>query len=306
MKFIALSAATLALTASALAAALAEPVDPAQAIAQRFSEASDPKPASIPARPSLDYEMDMLRRARAEELERQKQGAQKVLTKVAEPAPSVAQAPVAPAAPPTPAAKPQQAPAAKVVETAVSPTPGPPPAPASDTKAGAETAGSGDSRVTVLLVLGTDGKDAAFAPKPDPIICLDQRCWVSNGLEAPARPLPRSEAIALKSSAGATSDSCNSKSACVFRDIAVSPDAQIQVVELGESRGVTSNPYSIAADASCRKDDGALVCDNALVTHEFRIWVVPEPTAQAIGAGALEDAVAEGLPADDAQPANDK
>jgi hypothetical protein len=128
MKFIALSAATLALTASALAAALAEPADPAQAIAQRFSEASDPKPASIPARPSLDYEMDMLRRARAEELERQKQDAQKVLTKVAEPAPFVAQAPVAPAAPPTPAAKPQHAPAAKVVETAVSPTPGPPPA----------------------------------------------------------------------------------------------------------------------------------------------------------------------------------
>jgi hypothetical protein len=145
-----------------------------------------------------------------------------------------------------------------------------------------------------------------LAPKPDPIICLDQRCWISNGLEAPAHPLPRSEAIALKSSAGTTSDSCNGKSACVFRDIAVPPDAQIQVVELGESRGVTSNPYSIAIDASCRKDDGALVCDNALVTHDFRIWAVPEPTAQSIGAEALEDAVAAGLPNEDAQPANDK
>jgi hypothetical protein len=305
--------ATLALVVSALSA-LAEPVDPAQAIAQKFSEANDPKPAAKPERPSLDYEMDMLRRARAEELERENQDAQRPLTKIAQPAPSVAQAAVAPPAPPTPEATgrttqqaaPSPVSVAKPVETAVNPTSVPPPPPSSDTRAGGESGGSGDLRATVLLVLGTDGNDAGFAPKPDPIICLDQRCWVSNGLEAQARPLPRSEAIALKSSAGATSDSCSGKSACVFRDIAISSDAQIQVVELGDSRGVTSNPYSIAADASCRKDDGALVCDNALVTHEFRIWVVPEPMAQSIGAAVLEDAVAEGLPNDDAQPANDK
>jgi hypothetical protein len=310
-----ISVAALALMASALST-LAEPVDPAQAIAQKFSEASDPKPAAKPERPSLDYEMDMLRRARAEELERENQDAQRPLTKIAQPAPAVAQAPVSPINLPPPGATttghttqpaaPQPTLAAKPVETAVNPMSAPPPAPPSDTKAGGESGGSGDLRVTVLLVLGTDVNEAALAPKPDPIICLDQRCWISNGLEAPARPLPRSEAVALKSSAGATSDSCSGKSACVFRDVAISSDAQIQVVELGDSRGVASNPYSIAADASCRKDDGALVCDNALVTHEFRIWIVPEPTAQTIGAAALEDAVAEGLPSEDAPPANDK
>jgi len=60
--------ATLALMGSALPVP-AEPIDPAQAIAQKFSEASDPKPAPKPAltteRPDLDYELDMLSRARA-------------------------------------------------------------------------------------------------------------------------------------------------------------------------------------------------------------------------------------------------
>src|SRR4029078_3177926 len=66
--------ATLALMGSALPVP-AEAIDPAQAIAEKFSEGSDPKPAQKPAltteRPDLDYELDMLSRARAEELERQ-------------------------------------------------------------------------------------------------------------------------------------------------------------------------------------------------------------------------------------------
>lgn len=76
----------------------------AQAIAQKFSEADKPKSAE---RPSLDYEMDMLRRARAEEAEREKHA-----KPIAATAPAVAPAPSSPAAQPaaaTTAASPSQA-----------------------------------------------------------------------------------------------------------------------------------------------------------------------------------------------------
>jgi hypothetical protein len=322
--------ATLALMASALPV-LAEPIDPAQVIAQKFSEASDPKPVPKPAltpdRPDLDYELDMLSRARAEELERQ--SAEEMLVKVAAPV-ATSPAITAPAAPTmidktpvaAPSAEPAPAPApaapariaepvapeppavAKPAPTVASPPAAPPPAAASDD---VDTQSKVQPRVTVLLVLDSDGNDAASVVKPDPIICFDQRCWISNGLEAPARPMPRSEALALKSTNTATSDSCSGKSACAFRNIALGPGTQIQVVEVGESRGVADGSYTVAADTSCRKDDGDLVCDNALVTHGYRIWLVPEPTAQAVGPAGLEDAVAEGLPDDDdAQPDDGK
>ncbi len=289
---------------------MADPVDPAQVIAQKFYEASEPKPQAKPDRPDLDYEMDMLREARAEELERRKADAQMMLTKVVQPAPTVTpQAAVAPTpAPPAVSAsaartkEPAVAPAAataKPLQTAIAQAKEPPPL------ASAPNAANG-ARATVLLVLDSDDNAGAARLKPDPIICFEQQCWLSNGLEAPAKPMPRSEAVALKSTDSATSDSCSGKSGCAFRDIALSPNAQIQVVEVGESRGVADGAYTVAADKTCRKHDDDLVCNNALVTHAFRLWVVPEATAQAIGPSGLEDAVAEGLPDDGEDSTNDK
>jgi hypothetical protein len=388
-----LPVAMLMLAASCCAIAAAE-IDPAQAIAQKFSEASDQKPDAKPAppaapvadapaatkpaapatttttpvaapvpaptkpapvttaeRPSLDYEMDMLRRARAEELERESQDAaaakkaedakkaevkkaedaQKAMQTVAAPtppavpvaapsapapvalpsvaAPLTAAVPVSPPPVPPAIAPPPVAPATQSAEAVASP---PPPPPSQSTPAAlpvAELPGiaapdtSNAPHATILLVLDTDDGGPA---KPDPIICLADRCWISNGIEAAAKPMPRSEAVAMKSTDSPDMDSCSGKSACVFRDIAIVPDAQIQVVELGDSHGAGSGAFTVMADASCRKDDGALVCDNALVTHDFRIWMVPEATAQAIGAEGLEDAVAAGLPNDGVEPANDK
>jgi len=343
-------------------AAIADPIDPAQAIAQKFFEADQPRapqpskapvakakptpartaidrtalpssppaqpvPATAPAeiakaapkpeRPGADYETDMLRRARVEDAERHKSSREQAITERAsapvtspssppDPLPIAAIARPAPAAIPQPAAElqpgpllepePQRAwePAARntmrpepVLPTAVAQAAAsvePAPAPAA-------------TRATILLVLDPDGAPANV--KPDPIICFDQQCWISNGLDDPAKPLPRSEAIALKTTDTPTGDSCSGKSACAFRNVAFEPGSQIQVVEVGESRGVAEGAYTVAADATCRKSDGDLTCDNALVTHAFRIWVVPEATAQAAGASTLEDAVADGLQDDD-------
>lgn len=299
---IVISAVLTVLAASPVCSA--EPIDPAQAIAQKFYEADQPAPRPLPKpqpshaakpdpdSPGLDYEMDMLRRARAEEAERQNEVAAPTPIAVARPAPAATPQPVAESLPapslePAPrAAEPiahAQPPIAEPRRTADAQSP----------QTDANPSASGP-RVTVLLVLDPDDSEQAHV-KPDPIICFDQQCWISNGLDAPAKPMPRSEAVALKTTESPTGDSCSGKSACAFRNVAFHPDSQIQVVEVGESRGVADGAYTVAADTTCRKLDGDLTCDNALVTHAFRIWVVPETTAQAVGPSTLEDAVADGL-----------
>jgi hypothetical protein len=291
---------------TAPSASSAEPVDPAQAIAQKFLDADRPAQPPPKARPKpklpsavqsqtgapgLDYETDMLQRARAEDVERRRNIATTEPLVVAEPAPALAPPPVAEPPPmqlrePDPVAEPLTAvppPAAKLRRTAEA-------QPAQADNAVAPS----DTRATVLLVLDPDDTDQAHV-KPDPIICFDQQCWISNGLDAPAKPMPRSQAIALKTTETPTGDSCSGKSGCAFRNVAFRPDTQIQVVEVGESRGVSGGAYTVAADTTCRKVDGNLMCDNALVTHAFRMWIVPEQTARQVGDSVLEDAVADGL-----------
>ena len=177
-----ISLATMAFITSA-PVAHADPVDPAQAIAQKFSEASDgkqPAPAATPQKPSddADYEADMLQRARAEELDRQKQDAQQIAVKPVAPVSPPAALPATQIPPPAPtiAALPEK----PAPEPANSPAPSPRPA---------------ATPATVLLVLDTGGTALGF--KPDPIICIDDRCWLSNGIGAPALAMPRTQAVAL-------------------------------------------------------------------------------------------------------------
>jgi hypothetical protein len=285
-------------------ACLSEPIDPAQAIAQKFYEADQPaSPQSLPKPkpphvakpdpdgPGLDYEMDMLSRARAEEAERQRDIAAAAAITTVQPAPTPAPQPVAE---PLPGPSPEPQPRATEPPQLLTPIAQPrrmADAPSAQTDPVVPPTGP---RVTVLLVLDPEDTDQAHV-KPDPIICFDQQCWISNGLDAPAKPMPRSQAVALKTTETTTGDSCSGKSACAFRNVAFHPDSQIQVVEVGESRGVTGDAYTVAADTTCRKLDGDLTCDNALVTHAFRMWIVPETTAQAVGPSTLEDAVADGL-----------
>jgi hypothetical protein len=157
----------------------------------------------------------------------------------------------------------------------------------------------------VLLVLDPEGSQAGF--KPDPIICIDNRCWLSNGISAPALAMPRNKAVALPTTKDVTSDSCSGKSGCVYRGVAVDPTLRIDVIEVGEGGGASAGAYTISADRSCRKDGSSLVCDNGLATQNFRIWVVPETTAEQAGTSGLENAVAEGLPDPDVPSSqNDK
>jgi hypothetical protein len=290
----ALSASTIAVITSVIVAH-AEPVDPAQAIAQKFSEASDekkPAPAVVREKPGTDadYETDMLQRARAEELDRQKEDAQRTAIKPAIPV----EPPVALPAPQSPTRAPAQTVAALPPKPAPEPVNAPAPSPAPGPAA----------QATVLLVLDTGG--TALGYKPDPIICIDEKCWLSNGIGAPALAMPRTQAVALPTTDDVTADSCSGKSACVYRGVSIAPDARIDVIQVGEGHGASAGAYTVATDESCRKDHNDLLCDNGLATQNFRIWVVPEAIAESAGNATLEDAVADGLPDTDTEPSNDK
>ena len=356
---------TLLLVVAAIATPLpcmaAPQTNAAQAIAQKFSEADAPQTAApqskktAPAtpkaaeRPSLDYEMDMLRRARAEELEREQSAMTSAPSAVAKSESSpeqpktsqptavpssseVSKLSTAPAIEPTHAQEnggsPRVATDPKLAQsgnaeapeksvpadaTAAAPTvatakpdddvkPAALPQSVAEPKAPSASDTSGQ-RITVLLALATDANAVA---RPDPILCVRDTCWLSNGLENPAKPMPRSMAMALASTESASADSCHGKSACAYRNVAVPDDGVLEIIQIGSPTPSSGGGFSIVPDSSCRIDQGDFVCDNGLETRDFRIWTVPEAAAKSAGPAALEDAIDNDLEAGNAQSTNDK
>ncbi|MFT3733254.1 MAG: hypothetical protein QM780_17855 [Hyphomicrobium sp.] len=295
MKITALLVAIAATSVCALTAH-AETVDPAQAIAQKFSEASEEQPKS-PQRtfdkPGSEYEEDMLQQARIEEFERQQQEARDT------PKPSSAAPTAVPAVPAAIVAPPAPAPAPKLAALPPKPVPEPP-------RIVAEAPSLTPTSATVLLVLDPYGTGLDI--KPDPIICIDNNCWLSSGMTSPSRQMPRNQAVALESTDDQTGESCAGKSGCVYRNVTIDPASRIDVIEVGEGGGASVGAYTVGPDKSCRTEGNALLCNNGVATQNFRIWIVPEATAAAAGAASLENAVAEGLPPPetDTTSANDK
>lgn len=305
------------------------------------SGAATPK-ISNSERPPIDYEMDMLRRARAEQADRK--AAEKAVTPAPAPAKIVVHPPVvepkpvaevkseavppplaAPAAAPskpTEAEKivtPAQAPPASKVEpqklveaptapktTAAAPSTATPAA-ATATVVAAPAAGP-TAQASVLLAIETGGASSksSDATTFDPIICVADACFLSAGLTADALKLSKVDALKLKSSNDASPDACRGKVACVFRNVALPKDALIQVVELGSATADPARTYAAEPDTSCKSSEGALACDNPIATADFRIWIVPEATAKTAGVDAIEDAVAESLPHRDIARDTDK
>lgn len=206
----------------------------------------------------------------------------------------------APAPTPPPAALPTPPPAQMAAPTPATATANTEPArPSSPPVAGRETSGA---RATVLVVL-----DDGTTTSPDPILCLGETCAISAGLSAPARMLPRADALALKTTRDATIDPCFGKTACAFRDVPVTADAILQIIFIGS--GKTPNPgdgFSVAVDATCKLNAGNVECGHPLETSEFIAWIVPEAIAKQAGAPALEAAIADGLPSSELAQTTDK
>jgi hypothetical protein len=303
--------------------AYAAPVDPAQAIAQKFSEASEEKkpPARPQAQRSFDrpgesYEQEMLTRAREEARERQalSNAAEIMRSTAAAPSPKTSPALAsAAAAPPAgidqpkriaqpvapheeirseSAAAPEKL-AALPPKTSVAPPEGPRAIPVMER-----------APATILLVMDIAGN--AVASKPDPIICVENRCWISSGMVAPALGMTRSQAGELKTTAAVSPIGCSGKSGCVFRNVLVDPSKRIEVLTITGDGSRSLGAYTLAPDDSCRGDGNTLSCANGVTTQNYHIWIVPEAIASEAGAARLESAVAEGLPETDSVSANDK
>lgn len=351
---------TVALTTAFLAvvhpvfsapATAAEPPSAAQVIAQKFAENPAekiaPKPqvapkqpvaktpvvapfakskavaetAATPQRPPLDYEMDMLRRARAEHAELEKAApvtvapaVQKVVAPVTPPPTESATTPpsaaavipvIAPAVTPAPVpqklveAPAQTAPSPKPdVAKAETPTPAAPPA--------AEAAPT--QPATILLSIELDSASSAgnTGQSHDPIICFAETCFVSAGLSADAVKISKGDALKLKSTTEISRESCKGKIACAYRNVALQKGALLQLIELGSASNDPSRTYLTEPDASCKAAAGVLTCNNPIATPDFKVWVVPEATAKTAGTTAIEDAIAENLPHQDVARGSDK
>lgn len=336
-----LTAAALAL-AACVAPGRAEPSAAAQSIADKFSQADAPKSTpESPTRPSVEYEMDMLKRARAEAQDAkapksdQPAPAPTPAAAKSTPAPATAAAAsdtkpagptaaplptppptaaVAPTATPppvtsqpvaTPAAAPPPTPAAPSQSAAKEPTPAAvPPAASPPPKAPTTTAAqSGQTRATVLVVLEPNDVKST----PDPIICLGDTCAVSTGLTTPARIITRAEALALKTTASETDDTCFGKGACAYRGVPIGKDTILQVLSAGAaSPPPPGDGFTANLDDTCKLDERDLICSHPLATLHYTAWIVPEDLAEKAGPAALEDAIADGLPFDDEFQSADK
>lgn len=336
----------LGLSTMAYAGATA-PADPAQALAETFAHEGEAKPAptvlpktakaakdskasAAPAaiaktaeiepapvpptsRPSLDYEIDMLRRARAEAAElKLPASAQPALVKpVAQKTPddaigvaSPAAAGIAPAAPvsptqavtppsvtpPTPAASP-----VKVEAKAVAPAATAAPVIAPDNA----------PHATLLVVLDPP-KAAKPSTPPDPILCFGDNCFMSLGFESGAMAIKKADALKLKTTEEAKAGMCMSKSACVYRDVPIAQGAQAEIIDLANRDAATSGANDIVIDGTCAVEDGELGCDKPISSIDHRIWVVPEAVARTAGANVLDQAIADGLLEQDQAAATDK
>ncbi len=192
-----------------------------------------------------------------------------------------------PAALPAPSAPPTVQPAAAPAPTAAQPP----------------VAGRAPSGVRAAILVVLEGGTGT----PDPILCVGETCAISAGLSTPARMLPRAEALALKSTRDATVDPCFGKVGCAFRDVPVTADSLLQIVLIGS--GDMPKPgdgFSIALDATCKRNAGQIECGRPLETTDFVAWIIPEAIAKEAGAAALEAAIAEGLPSSEIAQTVDK
>lgn len=148
---------------------------------------------------------------------------------------------------------------------------------------------------SVLVVLETELSGMVLV---DPVLCFGTNCFVSSGLTAAATPHTRDALFALQTTRGVTSDSCRQKSACAFRNVTWTDGDQFEIIDLASTdKKRLGTAVTAVPDTSCRATAGNLACANPVATADFDAWVVPETTATNAGAAALEEVIADDLPA---------
>lgn len=134
-------------------------------------------------------------------------------------------------------------------------------------------------------------------PTADPVVCVDDNCYVSNGAEATASLMRNRRALGfLRTWSGKRAGACNHSLGCVFRDVELGPDAVwIQPVDMRLVRHDRREAQRIDAASDCSVTRGRLTCARPIRSHDYVMWIVPESLAQLVGPTGLLRAVETGL-----------
>jgi len=155
-----------------------------------------------------------------------------------------------------------------------------------------------DDRVTILLVMEAGTRGIRRHDKTaDPVLCFADRCYISKGPARDAARKSRWKTLGTFNTLGRRAGACNDSLACVFRNIDLGAGSRrLQPIDLRLIRHDRREARDVSADGSCSLEFGEIVCANPIATESYRLWIVPEALARKAGAGALAQAIREGLP----------
>ncbi len=154
-----------------------------------------------------------------------------------------------------------------------------------------------DMRVTVLMRLapGSYGiRRGSLAA--DPILCLPDGCYISEGAEQPARFLPGRRALGIGNTWGARAGACRGQLLCVFRGVDLGRlPGYLQPIDLHILKHDRRQGLLVPTDSACGLSGRDLVCHAGVYADGYALWIVPEDLAVAVGPAALRRALFEGL-----------
>lgn len=154
-----------------------------------------------------------------------------------------------------------------------------------------------DTRATILLVMTPGSKGIRrFEKTADPILCSNEGCYISNGIDTAARYISLRRSFGMLNTFGPRAGACRQSTTCVFRGVDVSAsNAILQPVDLKLMVHDRRAIKAALVDETCSVDAGRLSCSRPLKGDDFVMWVVPESIAQRAGSAALRFAVDQGL-----------
>ncbi|MBL8565359.1 MAG: hypothetical protein JNM89_06550 [Hyphomicrobiaceae bacterium] len=157
---------------------------------------------------------------------------------------------------------------------------------------------AGDERfdgrtVTVLLVMDAGKKGIRrWNKNADPMLCVDESCYISRGPDTAAKAISRSKAFGPGVALGERAGACRDKLVCAFRGVALTSEkGWMQPIDLRILRHDRRAAHLVSADKSCRVQRGRLSCSGVIDGGDYRAWIVPEPTAERAGSEALQAAL---------------
>ena len=147
-------------------------------------------------------------------------------------------------------------------------------------------------RATVLLVMQPGNRGIRRINKrADPILCMGQTCYISQGADKAALAMPRRRAFGTVNTLGLRAGACRQQLECVFRDIDIGTRSEwLQPIDLRVLRHDRRQPVRAKIDTTCNVTANALHCSKTVHGPTYDMWIVPEEVADKAGANPLAEA----------------